>query len=136
MRVACATLLMAGAMAAALPLSAVPGNRGPFHASFDVVFQSFIVQPPPNIRIRVNVQGQGHATHMGRSETFTNNQVVDQFGAGIATYTVIGANGDTLVFEDTVQGSGSVTGSAQFTSETDGVGEFTFDGTISSPGKK
>jgi hypothetical protein len=155
-RVFCVGLLVGGTAAA--PVSARPKGQVPFTASFDTQFQ--INSPPPILHL--TVQGEGRASHMGSSETFTNNQVVNVMtGASTATYTVIAANGDTVVFDDVfttaptsdgvtfagtytivggtgrfagATGSGSVTGSAQFTGPDVGVGEFTFVGTISSPG--
>jgi hypothetical protein len=155
-RVLCVGLLVVGTAAASL--SARPNGQVPFTASFDTTFQ--VNSPPPILQL--TVQGEGRASHMGSSETLTTNQVVNVItGASTATYTVIAANGDTVVFEDVfttaptsngvtfsgsytivggtgrfagATGSGSLRGSAQFTGPDSGVGEYSFDGTISAPG--
>ena len=157
LRVLCTALLMVSAIATAAPLSPKSAGTVPFRASFDTQFQ--VNSGPPILHI--TVQGQGNALHMGRSETFTTNQVVDvTTGASSATYTVIAANGDTVVFQDVftttstsdgatfagtytivggtgrfsgATGSGALDGSAVFTGQNVGVGEFTFNGNISSP---
>jgi hypothetical protein len=154
---------MAAAAVTATSLSAEP-KQIPFQASFDAEFQSTVAFPI----VHVTVQGTGQAQLMGRSKAVTENELVNLItGAGTATFTLTGANGDTLVLEDTFEttppdaggaftfggtyevvggtgrfagatGSGTVTGSAQFTGPAAdaGVAEFTFDGTVSSPGRK
>ena len=152
--------LMAMAFAAAAPLSAAKGGQVPFHATFTTVFQSTIAFP----LIHVTVQGGGEAQHLGRTETFTTNQTGNLItNHTTATYTLIAANGDRIVLEEettdelnlpagtatfagtyTIEsgtgrffgatGTGTLVGSAQFTGPDSGVGEFTLDGTISSPG--
>jgi hypothetical protein len=156
-RVLCSALLMVLAIATAAPMSSKSGGTVPFRASFVTQFQ--VNSPPPILLI--TVQGQGNALHMGRSETFTTNQVVDQNGVASATYYVIAANGDTVAFQSEftsaptsngvtfegtytilggtgrfsgATGSGALDGSAVFTGQTFGVGEFTFEGAISSSG--
>jgi hypothetical protein len=128
----------------------------PFRASFTTEFSSTAAFP----LVHVTVTGEGQALHMGRTEASTTNQVVNLItGAGTATYTLTAANGDTLVVDMTVStqfpsptqitfagsfsvtggtgrftgatGSGSIEGSATFTSQSDGVGEFSLDGEIS-----
>ena len=160
LRVICCAFLIVAAIASTAPLSSHAGKLVPFRASFDTVFQ--LNSPPPILN--VTVQGEGIGLHVGKSSTFTTNQVTNVItGASTANYTVIAANGDTLSFEDDfitlptstgvtfegtytiiggigrfsgATGSGTVTGSADFTGANVGVGQFTFDGTISSPGSK
>ena len=157
-RVLCCALLMAAGMATAAPLSFASSEEVPLRASFDTQFQ--VNSGPPILNI--TVQGEGHTLHMGKSETFTNNEVVNLItGAGTATFTVIAANRDTVVFQSefnvvptstgvTFEGTyeiiggtgrfsgatglGRLIGSAVFTGPDIGVGEFTFEGTISSAG--
>ena len=162
-RILCAMLLIASAFEAATSLSVAPGKQVPFQASFDAEFENSLSFPI----VHVTVRGSGQAEHMGSSAAFTDNEVVNLLnGAGPATFTLTGANGDTLVLEDTFQttppdagghftfggtfevvggtgrfagatGGGAVNGSAQFSGPLgdSGVAEFTFDGTVSSPGK-
>jgi hypothetical protein len=126
--------LMAMAFVAAAPLSAAKGGQVPFHATFDTVFQSNIEYP----LIHVTVQGTGEAEHLGRTSTFTTDQTGDLVAnQTTATYTLIAAT--YTVIHGTgrfagASGNGTLVGSAQFTGPTSGVGEFTLDGTISSPG--
>jgi len=152
--------LMAMAFVAAAPLSAAKGGQVPFHATFDTVFQSTITFP----FIHVTVQGTGEAQHLGRTTTFTTNQTGNLLtNHTTATYTLVAANGDKVVLEDETTddldlstgtvtfvgtytivhgtgrfagatGNGTLVGSAQFSGPNSGVGEFTLDGTISSPG--
>jgi len=141
------------------PVSA--GGFVPFHASFTTEFSSSAAFP----LVHVTVQGEGQALHMGRTEASTTNQVVNLItGVGTATYTLTAANGNVVRVEMTLHtefpsptsvtfsgpyevtggtgrfsgasGSGTVDGIANFTSASDGVGEFTMDGTISSVGSK
>jgi hypothetical protein len=158
-----AALLVAAALAGATHLTASRGGQVPFQASFDTVFQSVFVPGNPPF-LHITVQGEGQAEHMGRTETFTQNQIANLGNGHVtATYTLVAANGDTVVIEDETDGpppdaNGHVTfagtysvvsgtgrfagaaghgilrGAAQFTSQVGGVGEFTLDGTISSPG--
>ena len=158
LRMLCPALLMVSAIAAAAPLSSRSAGTVPFRASFGTQFQVNSAQGPI---LHIAVQGQGNALHMGRSQTFTTNQIVDlTTGATTATYTVVAANGDTAVFQDVftatqtsggvtfegtytivggsgrfsgATGSGALDGSAVFTGQNVGVGEFTFNGNISSP---
>ena len=151
----CCALLMVAGMATATPLSFTSSGEVPFRASFDTQFQ--VNSAPPILDI--TVQGEGRALHMGTSKTFTTNEVVNiSTGAGTATFTIITANGDTVVFESEFSvvptntgvtfdgtyeivggtgrfrgatGQGSLTGSAVFTGPTVGVGEFVYEGTIS-----
>jgi hypothetical protein len=157
-RVFCCALVLVVGIATAAPLSFASGGEVPFRASFDTQFQVNSGAPLLNI----TVQGEGQALHMGESETFTNNEIVNLMtGAGTATYTVIAANGDTVVFDSTFDvlptstgvtfegtyeivggtgrfsgatGRGRLIGSAVFTGPDIGVGEFSWEGTISSHG--
>src|SRR5436190_1301734 len=154
----CALLLMVSVLAAAAPQPSRAKGEVPFRASFDTEFQ--VTSGPPILNI--TVQGDGNGLHIGKSKTFTTNQVVNLVtGTATATYTVIAANGDTVVFQDEFNvvptsngvtfegtyeiiggtgrfsgatGHGVLTGSAVFTGPNTGVGEFTFEGFISSPG--
>lgn len=159
-RVVCTTVLISAAILGSKSLSAGP-KQIPFQASFDAEFQNTVAFPV----IHVTVQGQGQAQAMGRSKAFTDNETVNLLtGAGTATFTLTAANGDTLVLESIFQntvpdaggaftfggdyevlggtgrfagatGSGTVSGSGQLTSADAGVAEFSYEGTISSPGK-
>jgi len=153
-------VLLAAAFAAAVPVSAANGKEVPFHASFATVFQSTVVFP----EIHVTVQGAGQADHLGRTTTFTSNQVGNVISNHTtATYILVAANGDKVVIEDATTdhldlvagtvsfvgtytvvggtgrfagatGNGVLVGSAQFLGPNSGIGQFTLDGTISSPG--
>lgn len=98
---------------------------------------------------------------MGGTNAVTTDQLINlQDGSGTATYTLTGANGDTVVVAITAQdtdvlggvmagdytvtgrtgrfdgatGSGSIAGSAFFTGPNTALGSFTLAGRISSPG--
>jgi hypothetical protein len=148
---------------AAVFISATPSasasDQVPFRAAFSTEFTSVFV--PPSF-LSIAVTGQGNASHMGETSAVTDNQVVNlEDGSATATYTLTGANGDTVVLEMIFQvteipggvsfeGSYTVTGgtgrfdgatgdgllvrSAIFTGPTNGVGSFSVAGTISSPG--
>ena len=134
-------------------------HQVPFKAVFTTQFTGNVVFPIAYIF----VTGQGNASHLGKTATSTTNQQGNLItGEGSATYTLIGANGDTVVIEIEAlntnlpggvtfsgtytvtggtgrfagaTGGGSMSGQAVFTSEAgDGVGSFSFMGTISSPG--
>src|SRR5688572_19379907 len=131
----------------------------PFRASFTTAFSSALAFP----LIHVTVDGEGQASHMGRTRASTTNQIVNLLaGTGTATYTLTAANGDTVIVDMTVTtefpsathvtfagpyvviggtgrfagatGSGWISGSATFTGPSDGVGAFALDGVISSRG--
>jgi hypothetical protein len=141
--------------------SARASGDQPFHANFVTQFKSVVEYP--NLHVTVNSRGQ--ATYMGRTTAFTDDQLVSLIdGSGTATYTLTGANGDTVVLALVVQvggtinveggvifsgsytitggtgrfsgatGSGAFAGSALFLTETDGIGAFAVAGTISPPG--
>ena len=154
----CSTFVMTAFFATAVPLSAARGGDIPFRVSLDTVFQSSSGFPV----IDITVQGEGQVQHLGNSATFSTNEHVNLItGNATATFTLVAANGDTVVFESVFgtvpvpggvtfegtytvvggtgrftgsTGHGALTGSAQFTGPNNGVGEFTLDGTISSPG--
>jgi hypothetical protein len=152
---------------AALTLAAAPASTQaheqvpfmPFKASFATWF---VATMDPTLPIsHITVVGLGQATHLGRSIAFTDNQDVNVVtGATTATYTLVGANGDSVVLEMTFQttftatgvafdgtyvvtggtgqfkgaeGTGAMHGSATFTSQTAGYGEFSVSGKISQP---
>ena len=154
------TFLMTSLFVAAAPLSAAKAAQVPFQASFDTKFQSSAGFPVINI----TVQGDGRGLHIGSATTFSADESVNLItGNATATFTLIAANGDTIEIFDTFNvtqvpggvifsgtynvvggtgrfagatGQGMLTGSAQFTGEGVGVGDFTVDGTISSPGSR
>ena len=154
--------LLLSCFAAVFILTPAPGiavDQVPFSASFGTEFTSEFVPP---FYLRVFVTGEGNASHMGRTSAVTTDQLINlEDGTGTATYTLTGANRDTVVIAITAQntdipggvmfagdytvtggtgrfygatGSGSIAGSALFTGPTNGVGSFTLAGTISSPG--
>ena len=155
------TLLLATiTLLAFAPQSAQAGDEKPFHASFITKFESVLEFP----LLHLTVNGRGKATYLGTTTAFTDDQVGNVIdGSGSATYTLTGANGDTLVLALLVQvggtinveggvifsgsytitggtgrftaatGSGVFGGSGLFLTETDGIGAFALVGTISSP---
>ena len=143
------------------PQSARAGGEKPFHASFITQFDAVLEFP----LLHLTVNGRGKATYMGTTTAFTDDQLVNLIdGSGTATYTLTGANGDTLVLALVVPvggtinmeggvlfsgsytitggtgrfigatGSGVFGGSGLFLTETDGIGAFALAGTISLPG--
>jgi hypothetical protein len=160
-RVTVLAVLLALVVIPAFQRPASAGALVPFHASFTTEFSSSVAFP----LVHITVNGEGQALHMGRTEASTTNQVVNLItGVGTATYTLTAANGDTVRIEMAVHtefpsstsvtfsgtyevtggtgrfsgatGSGTIEGSANFTSASDGVGEFTLDGILSSVGSK
>ena len=153
-----ALLLTTVILLAFVPQSTHAGDQVPFKASFNTQFQSVLEFP----FLHLTVTGQGNASHLGATTAVTTDQLVNVLdGSATATYTLTGANGDTvilaLVFQATnipggvtfagtyavaggtgrfagATGSGSLEGSAIFLDESSGVGGFTVAGTISSPG--
>jgi hypothetical protein len=159
---ALALLLTTITLLAFAPSSARAGGEKPFHANFITEFQSVVEYP----LLPVTVNSRGQATYMGRTTAFTDDQLISLIdGSGTATYTLTGANGDTLVLAlvfpigGTINveggvifsgsytitggtgrfggatGTGAFAGSALFLTETDGIGAFAVAGTISSSGK-
>jgi hypothetical protein len=151
--------LFATALLCATP-AATAGGQVPFKAVFNTEAESTVNFPIAS----VHVVGEGHATHLGRSVTETTDQLVNLLtGAGTATYKFVGADGSALNVSFAFQaiplpsqpgfslpgnwtvvggtgrfagasGSGTADGTVIFTSETTGLGHFTMNGTISSPG--
>ena len=144
-------------VSAATPASA--RDQVPFRASFSTEVEIEFVYP----FFYISVTGQGNASHMGATTAVTDNQVVNVIdGSATATYTLTGANGDTVVLEMIFQttflpnnavtfegsytvtggtgrfngatGAGVLAGSAIATGPNTGVGAFSVAGTISSPG--
>lgn len=131
----------------------------PFKGVFATQFQISVVFPIGYI----SVTGQGNASHLGWTAAVTTNQELNLItGEATATYTLTGANGDTVVLEmeflgtnvpggvtfggsytvaggtgrfAQATGSGLLSGQATFTSASGGVGSFSVVGTISSPGR-
>jgi hypothetical protein len=158
-RIMCLALsLMAMAALALTTQPAQADKQVPFRAAFTTEFESVVEFPIAHIA----VIGEGKATHLGKATAVTTDQAVNlTTGDTSATYTFTAANGDTVVLEmefDTAflpggvtfdgtytvmegtgrfagaTGSGTLIGSAAFTGPSNGVGSFTVEGTISSPG--
>ena len=142
------------------PQSTRASGEKPFHANFITQVETVLEFP----FLHVTVNSRGKATYMGRTTAFTDDQLVNVIdGSGSATYTLTGANGDTLVVALVVPiggtinvdggvifsgsytivggtgrfngatGSGVFGGTGLFLTETDGIGAFAVVGTISSP---
>jgi hypothetical protein len=152
-------LLMAVTLLAFAPQSARAGSQVPFNAGFSGEFTTEFV-PPSSLRVLVTAWG--NATHLGVSSAVTTDELVSlEDGSGTATFTLTGANQDTVVLATTFQvtvtpggftadgdytviggsgrfsgatGSGLAVASGVNTGPTTGVGSLTFAGTISSPG--
>ncbi|MEO8438603.1 MAG: hypothetical protein ABI540_00110 [Spartobacteria bacterium] len=156
------TLLLATVtLLASAPQSAQAGGEKSFHANFITQVETVLKFP----FLHVTVDSRGQATYMGRTTAFTDDQLVNVIdGSGTATYTLTGANGDTLVLAlvipiggtinveggvtfsgsytitggtgrfNDATGSGVFAGGALFLTETDGIGAFAVVGTISLPG--
>jgi hypothetical protein len=157
-----ATALLLACFAAVIVLAPTPASAGdqvPFRAGFSTQVEIEFVYP----FFYISVTGQGNASHMGATTAVTDNQVVNVIdGSATATYTLTGANGDTVVLEMIFQttflpdnavtfegsytvtggtgrfngatGAGVLAGSAIVTGPNTGVGAFSVTGTISSPG--
>ena len=155
------TLLLATVTLLPFPFqSACASGEKPFHANFITQVETVVEFP----LLHVTVDSRGKATYMGRTTAFTDDQVVNLIdGSGTATYTLTGANGDTLVLALVVPVGGTINvdggvifsgsytiiggtgrfkdatgggvfgGSGLFLTETDGIGCFAVVGTISSP---
>jgi hypothetical protein len=68
----------------------------PFEASFTTEFSAAISFPIAHI----SVNGEGQGRYLGRAEASTTNQEANLItGHVTATYTLKGANGDTVVLE-------------------------------------
>ncbi len=152
------TLLLAAFTLLSVPVTSVAGQRVSFKAAFVTAFNAIPVPDTPFMHI--SVVGAGNSSHMGTTTAATDNQMVNLLtGASTATYTLIGANGDSLVVEMEFQttflsptevsfqgsytvksgtgrfagvvGSGALEGSASTLSQTGGAGDFSLIGTIS-----
>ena len=152
-------LLVTVTLLAFVPQSTRAGDQVPFRAAFGTEVEIEFVYP----FFYISVTGQGNASHLGATSAVTDNQVVNvETGSATATYTLTGANGDTVVLEMVFQttflpnnavtfegdytvtggtgrfygatGSGDLVGSAVVTGPNTGVGSFSVAGTISSPG--
>jgi hypothetical protein len=152
-------LLVALTLLAFAPQSTRAGSQVPFNARFSGEFTTEFV--PPSF-LRVVVTASGNATHLGATSAVTTDELINlEDGSGTATFTLTGANGDTVVLWTTFQttviadgftgagdytvmggtgrfygatGSGLGAASGVFTGPTTGAGSLTFTGTISSPG--
>lgn len=151
-------LLLAVITLAFAPQSAHAESEMPFHANFITKVDSVL----EGDFLHLTVIGRGKATYVGTTTAFTDNQLVSVIdGSATATYTLTGANGDTLILEMVFQasnvtdgvtfagsytvtggtgrfagatGSGSLAGGALFLTETDAIGAFAVVGTLSLPG--
>jgi hypothetical protein len=152
-------LLVTATLLAFAPQLTRADSQVPFRASFSTEVEIEFVYP----FLYISVTGQGNASHMGATSAVTDNQVVNvETGSATATYTLTGANGDTVVLEMIFQttflpnnavtfegsytvtegtgrfygatGSGDLAGSAMVTGPNTGIGSFSVAGTISSPG--
>jgi hypothetical protein len=155
----CRMLLLAAVILLAFaPQSIRAGSQVPFKAGFSTEFESTLDFP----FLHVSVTGQGTASHLGKTTAVTTDQLVNLLdGSATATYTLTGANGDTLVLALNLQvteipggvsfagsytiaggtdrfagatGNGSLAGTAIFLGPNNGIGLFSVEGTISSPG--
>jgi hypothetical protein len=151
--------LLITCFAAVFILGSTPASAShqvPFRASFSTEVEIAFVYP----FFYISVTGQGNASHMGATTAVTHNQVVNVIdGSATATYTLTGANGDTVVLEmifqttflpnnavtfegsytvtggtgrfDGATGAGVLAGSAIATGPNTGIGSFSVAGTIS-----
>jgi hypothetical protein len=152
-------LLMAVTLLAFAPQSTRAGTQVPFNARFSGEFTSEFV--PPSF-LRVLVTASGNATHLGATSAVTTDELINlEDGSGTATFTLTGANEDTVVVATTFQtsvfpggftaagdytviggtgrfsgatGTGLAAASGVFTGPTTGAGSLAFTGTISPPG--
>ena len=136
------------------------GSEVPFHAAFDTTFTATFGPGPV---AHISVTGEGNASHLGRTGARSRLQDVSLVtGGGVASYTLVAANGDSITFDSEFEGtlppdpvtfngsyeitggtgrfagatgSGALNGTAIFTGPASGFGSFSLDGTISSPGK-
>lgn len=136
------------------------GGERSFNANFTTQVETVVEFP----FLHVTVNGRGFASYLGKTTAFTDDQLVSLIdGSGTATYTLTGANGETIVLALVVPiagtinvdggvlfsgtytiiggsgrfngatGSGIFAGSALFLTETSGIGAFQVVGTISLP---
>ena len=86
------------------PHSARAVNGIPFPANFITQVTTTLEFP-----IHVTVDGRGQATHIGKTNASTTDQIVNLIdGSGSATYTLTAANGDTLVLALVVPVGGTI----------------------------
>jgi hypothetical protein len=157
-----ATPLLLACFTAVFVLAPTPASARhevPFRGVFSTEVEIEFVYP----FFYISVTGHGNASHLGATTAVTDNQIVNvEIGSATATYTLTGANGDTVVLEMIFQvtflpnnavtfegtytvtggtgrffratGSGELAGSAIVTGPNTGIGSFSVAGTISSPG--
>jgi hypothetical protein len=129
--------------------------QGQFTTRFEVMLQGHTVS-------LLRVDARGEATAMGKTTAFTDNQYINLVdGSGTATYTLTGANGNSVTLDMILQsinvdggvtfagsytvvggtglferatGSGVLVGGALFTSASEGIGAFALLGTITTIG--
>ena len=100
-----ALLLATVSLLAFAPPAAQASTERPFHADFITQFETVLEFPI----LHVTVNGQGQATHMGKTRAFTDDQIGNLLdGSGSATYTLTAANGDTLILALVVQPGGNI----------------------------
>ena len=120
-------LLLAGfaAVFVSVPTPASARDQVPFRATFATEVQIEFVYP----FFYISVTGEGNASHMGVTTAVTDNQVVNvnRAAGATATYTLTGANGDTVVlemiFQTTFLPNNAVTFEGSYT-VTGGTGRF------------
>ena len=82
-------LLATVSLLAFAPPAARASTETPFHANFITQFETVLEFPVLHVR----VNGQGQATHMGKTTAFTDDQIANLVdGSGSATYTLTAAN--------------------------------------------
>ena len=96
----------------------------PFRGAFNTEVQIEFVYP----FFYISVTGEGNASHLGATTAVTDNQIVNvNTGMATATYTLTGANGDTVVlemiFQTTFLPNNAVTFEGSYT-VTGGTGRF------------
>ena len=100
-----ALLVATVSLLAFAPPAARASTERPFHADFITQFETVLEFPI----LHVTVNGQGQATHMGKTRAFTDDQIANLLdGSGSATYTLTAANGDTLILALVVQPGGNI----------------------------
>ena len=153
-----ATPLLLACFAAVFVLAPTPASARhevPFRGAFTTEVEIEFVYP----FFYISVTGHGNASHLGATSAVTDNQIVNvNTGMATATYTLTGANGDTVVLEMIFQttflpnnavtfegtytvtggtgrfygatGSGDLAGSAIATGPNTAIGSFSVAGTI------
>ena len=119
--------LLLACFAAVIVLAPTPASardQVPFRAGFSTQVEIEFVYP----FFYISVTGQGNASHLGATTAVTDNQVVNVIdGSATATYTLTGANGDTVVlemiFQTTFLPNNAVTFEGSYT-VTGGTGRF------------